>query len=518
MTPRTLLLVVTLCGALTLEATAQSQVWVKRYKGPGSSYDQAVDLAVDQAGNVYVTGFTGDGSPSHDIVTIKYSAGGDELWLARYDGPQPMDDDRPVAIGLDDAGNVYVAATTRAGENTADWVTIKYDSGGTRQWAAIYDGPAHRNDSARALAVDSDGDAYVTGAEIQGDHSSRCLTIKYDPSGNQAWVRRFSEGVSSHGIDIALDRAGDVVVLSTGQGGQSSAYVTIKYAADGQQSWVQRYDTPEGDEPVALVVDHVDDVVVTGYSKFGFATVKYTSEGLQQWVREYGSFQGTTPAALAADYNDNIVVTGYTNVGDWVTIKYKRNGNQLWVATFNGEVDRQDRPSALATDDAGNTYVTGRTSTLRSAEDILTIKYDPEGNEVWTVSYNGRGNDYDDAVAVATHPSGYVYVTGHSEGRVSNFDFATIKYTQSAECRGNTRLNVNCFLRCRDGRQHVQAKVTADLPEGTELTLLLDDGDPQVVSLRRRGKAKANWIDVASGIHVVKIVECDLSEEANCCG
>ena len=68
-------------------AATPQQVWVQRYDGPGAGADNAFAMAVDRAGNVFVTGeSTGVGS-GYDIATLKYSNAGVPLWTNRYNGP-----------------------------------------------------------------------------------------------------------------------------------------------------------------------------------------------------------------------------------------------------------------------------------------------------------------------------------------------------------------------------------------------------------------------------------------------
>ena len=64
-----------------------NQLWEAHYNGPGNATDRATALAVDAAGNVYVTGYSIGSSTSEDYATVKYDANGNQLWEARYNGP-----------------------------------------------------------------------------------------------------------------------------------------------------------------------------------------------------------------------------------------------------------------------------------------------------------------------------------------------------------------------------------------------------------------------------------------------
>ncbi|MGB5422521.1 MAG: hypothetical protein WBN03_10200, partial [Desulfobacterales bacterium] len=134
---------------------------------------------VDAAGNVYVTGESIGSSSNADYATIKYDPGGNELWVARYNGPGNSND-QAAALVVDAAGNVYVTGKN-AGEKSdhsgyyTDYATIKYDPDGNELWVARYSGPGNSNAKAAALAVDAAGNVYVTGGS-GGDYVTIKLT------------------------------------------------------------------------------------------------------------------------------------------------------------------------------------------------------------------------------------------------------------------------------------------------------------------------------------------------------
>ena len=87
-----------------------------------------LDIAVDDSGNVYVTGSSdGASSDNQDFATIKYNSAGVQQWLVRYDGGGGGDD--AYAMFLDESGSLYVTGESRAPVSpySYDYLTIKYN-------------------------------------------------------------------------------------------------------------------------------------------------------------------------------------------------------------------------------------------------------------------------------------------------------------------------------------------------------------------------------------------------------
>ncbi|MBP9192631.1 MAG: T9SS type A sorting domain-containing protein [Ignavibacteria bacterium] len=79
----------------------------------------------DSLNNIYVTGSSEGEGTMKDIVTIKYSSAGDELWNVRFNGSSNRDDE-PVAVRLDQNNNVIVSGKSYSDSTENDYVTIKY--------------------------------------------------------------------------------------------------------------------------------------------------------------------------------------------------------------------------------------------------------------------------------------------------------------------------------------------------------------------------------------------------------
>ncbi len=109
-----------------LRAQTATQIWARRYNGPGNDEDIANAVAVDGAGNVIVTGYSyNPASPfagaNPDYYTAKYAAAdGGLLWERRYSSPD-YSDDRAIAVVLYPQGNVIVTGTSNDNIYTAKY-------------------------------------------------------------------------------------------------------------------------------------------------------------------------------------------------------------------------------------------------------------------------------------------------------------------------------------------------------------------------------------------------------------
>jgi hypothetical protein len=416
-----------------------TEEWVARYNGPANSWDEVCAVTVDSSGNVYVTGDSDGHSGLSDYATVKYDRDGNEVWVARYDGPANSWD-HAEAIAGDSSGNVYVTGGSVGSGTRPDYATVKYDTNGNELWVARY-----ANGWATSMAGDSSGNIYVTGESWGSSTLGDYATVKYDANGNQLWVAMYS-GPGDQGdraCGIALDGSGNVYV--TGYSYDTSTgrdYATVKYDTNGTELWVARYNGPanDNDQAEAITVDTSGNVYVTGWSTrsgtyWDYATVKYDSSGNELWSAKYnGPGDGQDqPCAIGLDSSGNVYVTGSAYSGtdhNYATIKYDRNGNELWVASYNGPGYHNDGALAMCVDSSGNAYVTGASTGSGTGMDYATVKYDTNGNQLWVVRYDGPESSQDGACAMALDSSGNVYVTGLSHGSGTDYDYVTVKYSQ----------------------------------------------------------------------------------------
>jgi len=412
---------------------SQVEEWVTRYNGSGNGDDGATGIAIDNSGNIYVTGGSIGSGTGSDYATIKYNNSGIDQWVTRYNG-SGNGDDGATGIAIDNSGNVYVTGGSTGSGTYHDYATIKYNNSGVEQWVARYNGPGNDYDSADAIAIDSSGNVYVSGGSYGSGTESDYATIKYNNAGVEEWVARYNGpgNDNDEALAIALDSLGNVYVTGYSIGLETdNDYATIKYNSAGVEQWVVRYNGPGNyrDYAYAMVIDSSDNICITGFSdgdpgtssyNYDYATIKYNSSGIQQWIAIYNSPVNSNDKAYAItiDSSENVYVTGF-----YVTIKYNIDGVEQWVSNRRSTRD-------IVIDNSGNVYVTGESFDSDTLLDYAIIKYNCEGVEQGIALYNGPGNDWDRARAITIDNSENIYITGESYGSGTDYDYATIKYSQ----------------------------------------------------------------------------------------
>ncbi len=355
-----------------------TQQWLSVFNG--GSHDAAYAIVVDNSGNVYVTGSSNQGLGS-DYVTIKYNSSGAQQWVQYYEGPA-FEEDIADGIAVDNSGNVYITGYSTGNQTNFDYATIKYNSNGIEQWVIRFNAPGDVEDVAAALVLDGSGNIYVTGRS-----NYNFTTIKYNTSGVQQWLQSYSEpgSVSNSAISMKMDGSGNLYIsgisaLTT----NNYDYTTVKYNSSGQLIWAQSYSSPGTSTDVmsSLALDNLANVYVTGRNTGDFATIKYNSSGVQQWVSTYNgpgnAFDEATSITVDSSGNSYVTGTSYGNATtqyDFATVKYNPSGVQQWVQRYNGPGNFYDTPYSIAVDGSGNVYVSGSSGGSGTGLDYATLRY-----------------------------------------------------------------------------------------------------------------------------------------------
>lgn len=447
-------------GALVFPLDGVQQ-WVNFYNGSGNINDFAVAVASDSQGNVFVTGYADFSGEDIRYITIAYSPTGIGLWTNYYKHLGSGNDDKATALALDDNGNVFVTGYSW-NLGYYDFATLAYSSAGVALWTNRYDGPINREDRPAALAVDRNGNIFVTGFSRSSiNFGEDYLTIAYSNSGVPLWTNRYNSPANNtdRSVALAVSSNGNVFVTGSSVKGNATDMVTIGYANTGESLWTNIYSGPyagtlnQPDKGTAVAEDdNSGNVYVTGSSWFAgatgslddYVTIAYSPSGTALWTNRYiGERSGgsDTPTALTVDKSGNVIVTGYSaplegsaGYWDYLTVAYSSTGTPLWTNRYNGPGNHIDQPKGIGVDVNSNVVVTGTSTGINTGGDIVTIKYSSAGVPLWTNRYNGpaSGSGSDVSSALAIDVRGNVIVTGSANGITTWYDYGTVKYCNDA--------------------------------------------------------------------------------------
>ncbi|MBE9047406.1 SBBP repeat-containing protein [Pleurocapsales cyanobacterium LEGE 10410] len=385
--------------------------------------------------------------------------------------------DLGLALSTDLSGNVYVGGWTDSalGESNSglkDAWLAKFDGNGNQLWSEQFG--TSGVDSVWAIANDANG-VYVvgntTGALGKTNQGGRDVYLaKFDREGNQTWLQQFGSAGMDISYGVTTDQNGNIYVSSqtlgdlggannnTGQNfldftesKQSAAVpttdsVVAKFDSDGEQLWIEKFGTAELDDFYNIAIDRQGNIFAGGPTTSDWGgdhaglydswLVKVDNNGQLDWIEQFG-----TPAYdflwdVDTDSEGNVYATGWTlgdlgeaNAGSydaWV-VKYDSDGNQLWSEQFGTSGD--DASVAIEVDLNNNIFLTGHTdSDLGGANagsyDAWVVKYDGDGNQLWEEQLGTANSDY--ASEINADSLGNLYVIGWTEGSLGELNAGSI--------------------------------------------------------------------------------------------
>jgi len=275
------------------------------------------------------------------------------------------------------------------------------------------------NDFGYGIALDSDGNAYVTGETYStdfpienpydGSHNSGgdVFVTKLSASGNSLLYSTYLGGISTdYGRGIAVD-------------GSGCAYITGK-------TWSPDFPV---ENPYDGIISGNGDVFITKLSTSGNSLVYSTYLGGGEDDRGYDIAIGSTGSAHIAGYTssptfrlENPYDNNLSGDSDAFVAKLSPAGNSLDYSTYLGGANRE-YGSGIAVDGFGNAYVTGSTESgdfptadsydgsYNGNYDVFVTKFSLDGNSLDYSTYlGGTGNDNGGAIVI--DGSGSAYITG----------------------------------------------------------------------------------------------------------
>jgi hypothetical protein len=432
-----------LCILVSFATGQVDTAWMRLYDGPDNLRDAARAIALDDSGNVYVTGQSYVTGVRTRIATLKYSGDGALRWAAFYDR-QANFTTSGARVAVGPAGAIYVAGTTTGSGTQSDITTVKYSPLGDTVWARFLDGPAHSNDEAIGLGLDAAGNIYSVGRVSDPSTSSDFAVAKYDAAGNEQWVSYFRGGTRADvSVAAATDSAGSVSVVGTSEGPDSTSRIaTVRFSPAGDTLWARFYQhAPRSIEAASgVAVDAAGNVFTAGSdvdaaTGYDFVVIKYSAGGVEQWVRRYDAASGMDLASsVAVDGAGAVYVAGQCedSAGTAVctAVKYDADGSLRWVRGYRSGDFTGAR--AVVLDERANVYVGGFCQLTDTTEVPLLVKYDSAGNEQWAIQHAPIPTGVGEVNKLAVDDSAYVYGAGWYGAGIMSTDFLTAKYGQAS--------------------------------------------------------------------------------------
>lgn len=333
-----------------------NKIWNTSYSFPGSAgYDLFGGIALDNSGNVIITGRSKSTTTFYDYATVKFSNDGNLIWSRRYNGPSPNKYDGAYGITTDLSDNIYVTGVSMDSLNSDNCFTIKYDSSGNVLWTKRIQSSEHIANIGYNLETDSSQNLFIAG-RIGGGTA----TIKLDINGNLIWSRQYPQGsvLTDNYPKIILDTAYNVHVTGNSTASGYSDYAAIKYDSSGNQIYVVTYNyNPIGFEyAYDMALDKKGNLYLTGDMSRNYGTVKFspiitgvlTNNNLQikfELSQNYPNpFNPKTIINYSISENHFITLEVYDILGNEVATLV--NENKI-AGSYNVQFDGSDFPSGI---------------------------------------------------------------------------------------------------------------------------------------------------------------------------
>lgn len=281
----------------------------------GKALDNGWGMTVDSEDNLYLTGRTiSFGKGCNDVILLKYSKSGD-LLLNKTWGRNMEDIGYDIVV--DSNQNIYIVGykSDFVSYNTIyDMLIIKFDSSGNELWNVTF-GKSSKDDGARAIALDSQDNLYVTGYTYSHSKSmyANLILLKYDSSGTLLWNK-------THGVSNKNEIGSDIIIGSNDNvfitGYRGSQAVLLKYNNNGDLIWEsvkdgRFYGIALGSDGMIYTCGIIKE---NGNNDIKVST--FDSNGKNGWHNIWGDSAIETGKKIALDSQDNLYIIGHKQYTD----------------------------------------------------------------------------------------------------------------------------------------------------------------------------------------------------------
>jgi hypothetical protein len=237
--------------------------WVRRYAGAARQDDAATDVVIDADGNAIVCGTTENTDGISNWVVRKYSPTGETKWTWTFDG-SPTANEAPVEMLVDGAGNIYVTGNASIDGRTWSY-TVKLSPKGAKLWARRYAGPEPSYGNSRGIARCPSGGVYVGGNTHTEATGVDMFLLRFTAAGDrkvyELFDSEFGGTTQQYMNDLAVASNGRIYGVGL-QHGFDPAWVAWSPAGDVYTSMINS--TAGEDQWLAVGTDAYGGVYMTG--------------------------------------------------------------------------------------------------------------------------------------------------------------------------------------------------------------------------------------------------------------
>lgn len=433
------------------------QSWTKQW-GAGRS-EEGSSVTVDKDGNIYIAGttdgivdgdITEDNRAYEDVFLMKIQSDGTVKWLKQF-GTKSFDYGRSVAVDQD--GNIFVTGYTIGSfygfenKGDADIFLAKFNSSGTQLWVVQWG--TTEGEIAGSVTVNSAGEIFVggtTSGNLDGGiycSNNDVFVTKLNNSGTIEWTRQINNESEDTGASVISDNSGNVFIA----GETGSRNFIAKYDGEGVQQWTKVWGPEEGSMISSAAMDINGNIYVTGntigsFNGFQFKggsdffIQKLDSNGNVKWTNQSGTAGFDEADSVTVDSSGDILITGWVqgslggsvSSGDYdiFMMKFKNDGTKMWLKQWG--TASEDKGGGVSADEEGNIFITGFTAgnldgnSGSKGKDVFLTRFESDGTKEWTKQWGT--NVYEDVQSMISDNAGNIYIAGYASGYFATGGFS----------------------------------------------------------------------------------------------